>query len=74
MKQLSPHSQELNIKKNLNQNWISITELSQLPYSQREKMGINGRNFYYENLSLKIGVSKFISIFKGIIWNVPSIL
>lgn len=44
----------------------SITELSQLPDSQRDKMGINGRNFYYENLSLKIGVSKFISIFKGI--------
>lgn len=45
----------------------SITELSQLPCSQREIMGINGRNFIIKNFSLIIGVSKFISIFKGII-------
>lgn len=45
----------------------SIEKLSQLPDSKREEMGINGRNFYYENLSLKIGVSKFIRIFEGII-------
>lgn len=44
----------------------AITELSQLPDSKRKEMGINGRKFYYENLSLKIGVSKFIRIFKGI--------
>lgn len=44
----------------------AITKISQLPDSIRKKMGINGRKFYYENLSLKIGVSKFISIFKGI--------
>ena len=45
----------------------AIKELSQLPVSKREQMGINGRSFYYEELSLKIGVSKFIRVFEDII-------
>lgn len=44
----------------------AITKLSILSDSQRSKMGINGRNFYYKELSLKIGVAKFIHIFKDI--------
>lgn len=44
----------------------AITNLSLLPDSQRAKMGINGRDFYYKELSLKIGVAKFIRIFKDI--------
>jgi len=44
----------------------AITKLSLLPALQRAQMGINGRDFYYKELSLKIGVAKFIRIFKDI--------
>lgn len=44
----------------------AVTKLSLLPDSQRTQMGINGREFYYKELSLKIGVAKFIRIFKDI--------
>lgn len=44
----------------------AITNLSLLPDSNRAKMGINGRDFYYKELSLKIGVAKFICIFKDV--------
>lgn len=44
----------------------AITKLSLLPTLQRVQMGINGRDFYYKKLSLKIGVAKFIRIFKDI--------
>jgi glycosyltransferase involved in cell wall biosynthesis len=45
----------------------TIKKLSLLSNSQRSEMGNNGRDFYYKKLSLKIGVSKFIHIFKNII-------
>ena len=44
----------------------AITNLSLLPDSHRAKMGVNGRDFYYKELSLKIGVAKFIRIFRGV--------
>jgi glycosyltransferase involved in cell wall biosynthesis len=44
----------------------AVTKISLLPGSQRTQMGINGRDFYYKELSLKIGVAKFIRIFKDI--------
>lgn len=44
----------------------AITKLSLLPALQRAQMGINGRDFYYKELSLKIGVAKFIRIFEDI--------
>jgi glycosyltransferase involved in cell wall biosynthesis len=44
----------------------AITKLSLLPAIQRAQMGINGRDFYYKELSLKIGVAKFVRIFKDI--------
>ena len=45
----------------------TIKEVSLLSNSRRNEMGLNGRYFYYKELSLKIGVSKFIRIFEDII-------
>lgn len=44
----------------------SITKLCGLSESERVEMGRRGHDFYYKELSLKIGVSKFIRVFEGI--------
>jgi len=44
----------------------AITKLSSLSDEKRAKMGSNGRDFYYKDLSLKIGVEKFVRIFEEI--------
>lgn len=44
----------------------AITKLSSLSDYQRTLMGNKGHDFYYKKLSLKIGVAKFIRIFKDI--------
>ncbi|WP_392352685.1 glycosyltransferase family 4 protein [Pseudoalteromonas rhizosphaerae] len=45
----------------------AIIKLAELTECQRIEMGENGRNYYYEELSLEIGVKKFTRIFKDVI-------
>ena len=42
-----------------------IEKFIQLPKEQIMRMGQNGMNFYENELSLKIGVKKFIEVFRS---------
>ena len=44
----------------------AILEIYQLPASEQQKMGINARNFYIQELSLESGVKQFVSIFEKV--------
>lgn len=44
----------------------AIQQLVEMTSQERQLMGINAKNFYYDNLSLQQGVSRFISIFEEI--------
>ncbi|MGL1028202.1 glycosyltransferase family 4 protein [Vibrio vulnificus] len=44
----------------------AIQQLVEMTSQERELMGLNAKNFYYDNLSLQQGVSRFISIFEEI--------
>ncbi|MCX9518555.1 glycosyltransferase WbuB, partial [Vibrio cholerae] len=44
----------------------AIQQLVEMTSQERDLMGLNGKNFYYDNLSLQQGVSRFISIFEEI--------
>lgn len=49
---------------NPNSLYKAIRNLASMTASQRHDMGERGRKFYLEELSLKIGVEKFVRIFK----------
>jgi colanic acid biosynthesis glycosyl transferase WcaI len=42
-------------------------DLYSMPLSQRKQLGVNGRKFYLEELTIDIGVDKFNSLFKRIV-------
>lgn len=44
----------------------AILEIYQLPASEQQKMGVNARNFYIQELSLESGVKQFVSIFEKV--------
>ncbi|MGL4830710.1 MAG: glycosyltransferase family 4 protein [Vibrio sp.] len=44
----------------------AIQQLVEMTSQERDLMGLNAKNFYYDNLSLQQGVSRFISIFEEI--------
>ncbi|AMO56413.1 glycosyltransferase [Endozoicomonas montiporae] len=45
----------------------AITTMAEMSPEDRNAMGLAGKKFYYDNLSLDKGVEKFISIFKDIV-------
>ena len=47
----------------------SIEKFIQLPKEQMLKMGRNGMRFYKNELNLKVGVKKFIEVFRSVIKN-----
>lgn len=44
----------------------AILEIYQLPASEQQKMGVNARNFYIQELSLESGVLNFVTIFEKV--------
>jgi glycosyltransferase involved in cell wall biosynthesis len=44
----------------------SVLRLEQMPVNELDQMGANGRKFYFEELSLNVGVGRFEKIFSDI--------
>ena len=44
----------------------TVRQFAKMPKSQLNKMGENGKNYYYQNLSFGIGVDKYEKIFNSI--------
>ena len=44
----------------------SILKFSELDADDRQRMGQNGRRYYEQNLSLKVGAARFVDIFKNV--------
>ena len=54
----------------LPENEVSLAEtvvkMANLPSKTLVEMGIRNKNFYNENLSLEVGVRKFLSVFRAV--------
>jgi glycosyltransferase involved in cell wall biosynthesis len=47
----------------------AILEMATLPPEVLNQMGANGKDFYHKNLSLNIGVGKFLKVFASMVNN-----